>query len=87
MKIVFDTGNIELFKEVDYRLRNKKYIHYDNFDKKPKKVVEEVPVIRWNYLKIINTLRKDNKHDLWNKQMTSFTINDYKILEALENGK
>lgn len=81
MKIVFDTGNVELFKEVDYRLRNKKYIHYDNFDKKPKK--EEVTVVRWHYLRIIEALRKDNNNKLWDKPMPEFTINDYKILESL----
>lgn len=87
MKIVFDTGNVELFKEVDYRLRNKKYIHYDNFDKKPKKVVEEVPVVRWHYSRIIEALRKDNNNKLWDKPMPDFDNNDYKILERLENGK
>ena len=87
MKIVFDTGNVELFKEVDYRLRNKKYIHYDNFDKKPKKVAEEVPVVRWHSSRIIEALRNDNNNKLWDKPMPDFDNNDYKILERLENGK
>lgn len=92
MKIVFETGNVELFKEVEHRLQNKTYIHYDNFEKKNKKVneikinklkVDYTPVKKWHYLKIIHTLRKDNKHDLWNKPMIDFTIKDYQELEKL----
>jgi hypothetical protein len=88
IKIAFDTKNVELFKDIDFRLQNKKYIYYDNFEKKPKKIKKnEMPEVRWHYLRIIEALRKDNKNELWDKPMPEFTINDYKILERFENGK
>lgn len=85
IKIAFDTKNVELFKEIDLRLQNKKYILYDNFDKTKRIIKSHLPTIRWNYLRIIETLRKDNKNQLWDKPMKEFTKNDYKILEDLEN--
>jgi len=48
---------------------------------------EEMPEVRWHYLKIIEALRKDNRNKLWEKPMKEFTINDYKVLEELENGR
>lgn len=86
MKIVFDTKNVDLFNEIDFRLKNKKYIQYDNFDKKPKKK-DEMPEVRWHYLRIIKALRKNNDSPLWDKEMKLFTKKDYKVLENLENGK
>lgn len=41
------------------------------------------PKQRWNYLKIIETLRKDNDHKLWNKPMPLFTFKDYEKLNKL----
>ena len=88
IKIAFDTKNVELFKEIDFRLNNKKYIYYDNFEKKPKKIKKnEMPEVRWHYLRIIEALRKDNKNKLWDKPMKEFTNKDYKVLEKLENGQ
>lgn len=88
IKIAFDTKNVDLFKEIDLRLQNKKYILYDNFDKKPKKRRKsEIPTVRWHYLRIIEALRKDNKNKLWDKPMKEFTKKDYKVLKDLENGK
>ena len=88
IKIAFDTKNVELFKEIDFRLNNKKYIYYDNFEKKPKKIKKnEMPEVRWHYLRIIEALRNDNTNKLWNKEMKLFTNKDYKVLEDLENGK
>ena len=88
IKIAFDTKNVELFKEIDFRLNNKKYIYYDNFEKKPKKIKKnEMPEVRWHYLRIIKALRNDNTNKLWDKEMKLFTNKDYKVLEDLENGK
>lgn len=87
IKIAFDTKNVELFKDIDFRLQNKKYIQYDNFDKKPKVKKSNMPKVRWHYLRIIEALRKDNKNKLWDKPMKEFTKKDYKVLEKLENGK
>ena len=86
IKIAFDNKDVELFKEIDFRLSHKKYIQYDNFDK-PKRIRKiHLPTVRWHYLRIIKALRKDNKNKLWDKEMKLFTKNDYKILEKLENG-
>jgi len=88
IKIAFDTKNVELFKDIDFRLQNKKYIYYDNFEKKPKKIKKnEMPEVRWHYLRIIEALRNDNTNRLWDKEMKLFTKKDYKVLEDLENGK
>lgn len=85
LKIAFDTKNVDLFNEIDLRLQNNKYIHYDNFDK-PKRIIKShLPTIRWHYLRIIEALRKDNKSKLWDKPMKEFTKNDYKFLKTLEN--
>ncbi len=84
MKIVFDTGNVELFKEVDHRLNNINYIKYrEVVIKKPKKIKDEIPKYKWHFSKIIDTLRKDNKNRLWDKPMIDFTVKDYEILKAL----
>ena len=86
IKIAFDTKNADLFKEIDFRLNNKKYIYYDNFEKKPKKIKKnEMPEVRWHYLRIIEALRNDNTNKLWDKEMKLFTNKDYKVLESLEN--
>ena len=86
IKIAFDTKNADLFNEVDCRLHNKKYIHHDNFDKKPKRIRKNhLPTVRWHFLRIIDALRKDNKNKLWDKPMKEFTKKDYKVLKDLEN--
>lgn len=41
------------------------------------------PKQRWHYLKIIEALRKDNDHKLWNKPMPLFTYKDYEKLNHL----
>jgi hypothetical protein len=89
VKIAFDNKDVALFNDIDFRLNNVKYIHYRELErKKPKKIkLEEMPEVRWHYLRIIEALRKDNRHKLWEKPMKEFTIKDYKTLEDLENGK
>lgn len=87
IKIAFDNKDAELFKAIDFRLHNKKYIQYDNFDKKPKRIRKNhLPTVRWHYLRIIEALRKDNRNKLWDKPMKEFTKKDYKVLKDLENG-
>lgn len=39
---------------------------------------------RWGHIRIINALRNENKHYLWNKLMPSFSMNDYLELQKLE---
>ena len=86
IKIAFDNKDVELFKDIDFRLSHKKYIHHDNFDK-PKRIRKiHLPTVRWHYLRIIKALRKDNRNKLWDKPMKEFDLKDYKILEKLENG-
>jgi len=88
VKIAFDNKDADLFKDIDFRLNSVKYIYYNLEPKKPKAIKkEEMPKVRWHYIRIIEALRKDNRHSLWDKPMTEFTINDYKNLEDLENGK
>jgi hypothetical protein len=88
VKIAFDNRDADLFKDIDFRLNSVKYIYYNLEPKKPKAIKEnEIPEVRWHYLRIIEALRKDNRHSLWDKPMKEFTINDYKVLEDLENGK
>ena len=88
VKIAFDNKDVDLFKDIDLRLNSVKYIYYNLEPKKPKAIKEnEIPEVRWHYLRIIETLRKDNKNKLWDKPMKEFTINDYKNLESLENGR
>lgn len=43
----------------------------------------KVKVKKWTIQKIINTLRKDNKHKLWNKPMNKFNEKDYEELNKL----
>lgn len=39
---------------------------------------------RWSHIRIIKALRNENKHYLWDKLMSSFTVNDYLELQKLE---
>lgn len=87
VKKAFKNKDVKLFLEIDFKLTNKKYIRYDNFDKKPKIKKSNMPKVRWHYLRIIEALRKDNKNKLWDKPMKEFTKKDYKVLEKLENAK
>ena len=86
LKKAFDRKDVNLLKQVVETLLNKTYITY-NIGVKKVLQKNEKPFKRWNHKRITEALRKDNKNELWNKPMPEFTINDYKILEDLENGK
>jgi len=91
IKLAYNTKDPELYDKACYIIKNKNYPPVPK-EFKPKrnkyfKKAEKMPEVRWHYLRIIEALRKDNKNSLWDKPMKDFTINDYKILESLENGK
>jgi hypothetical protein len=78
--IAFKTKDINLFKDIEYRMLNVEY------DRKIKK--KDTPVVKkWSCQRIINALRFDNKSYLWNKEMNIFNNEDYKILQNYENKK
>ena len=37
-------------------------------------------------LEVVDILRKDNKHRLWNKRLTSYTLADWLEIDALKQG-
>jgi len=69
VKKAFDTKDAKLFESL------KDFSNFPKADAKAKKT--------WSVEKIINTLRKDNGHPLWNKQICNFTDSDYYILQKL----
>jgi len=69
VKKAFDTKDAKLFESL------KDFSNIPKADAKAKKT--------WSVEKIINTLRKDNGHPLWNKQICNFTDSDYYILNKL----
>ena len=69
VKKAFETKDAELFESL------KDFSNIPKAQSKAKK--------KWSVEKIINTLRKDNGHPLWNKQMENFTDSDYHILQNL----
>jgi hypothetical protein len=89
IKEAFNSKDFVLYSRACYLLKNRKYPPIPKELKvkavrraRPKKK-EEMPEVRWHYLRIIQALRKDNRHKLWEKPMKEFTINDYKVLESL----
>ena len=88
IKLAFNTKDPELYHKACYILKNKNYPPVPN-EFKPKRIQhkkrEKMPEVRWPYLRIINALRFNNDSYLWNKLMKEFNINDYKVLECLEN--
>lgn len=83
-KQLFDEVKDEYFKFIDKKAKltksRKAPIDYSNKISKG-----NIPPARdrWPYLKIIETLRKDNNHKLWNKPIPLFTFKDYEKLNAL----
>ena len=76
----------ELIQEIEDALSFSCALPYNLNQQETKRIIKShLPTIRWHYLRIIKTLRKDNKNQLWDKPMKEFTKNDYKILEDLEN--
>ncbi len=87
IKDAFNAKDPVLYSRACYLLKNRKYppvpTEFKPKRNKPFKKKEKMPDVRWHYLRIIEALRKDNRHKLWEKPMKEFTINDYKILESL----
>jgi len=87
IKKAFDNKDSELYNKACYIIKNKNYppvpTEFKPKRNKPFKMNEKMPEVRWHYIRIIEALRKDNRHSLWEKPMKEFTINDYKVLESL----
>lgn len=69
VKKAFETKDAKLFETL------KDFSNTPKAEPKAKKT--------WSVEKIINTLRKDNGHPLWDKQICNFTDEDYNILQKL----
>jgi hypothetical protein len=69
VKKAFETKDAKLFETL------KDFSNTPKAEPKAKK--------KWSVEKIINTLRKDNGHPLWDKQICNFTDEDYNILQKL----
>jgi len=69
VKKAFETKDAKLFESL------KDFSNTPRAEPKAKK--------KWSVEKIINTLRKDNGHPLWNKKICDFTDSDYNILQKL----
>ena len=69
VKKAFDNKDANLFESL------KDFSNFPKAEPKAKKT--------WSVEKIINTLRKDNNHPLWDKQICNFTDSDYNILQKL----
>lgn len=80
-KQLFDEARIEYGKFINLNIKNRK-APADYVNKLNNKNIPP-PKERWHYLKIIETLRKDNNHKLWNKPLPLFTYKDYEKLNNL----
>jgi len=69
VKKAFETKDAKLFETL------KDFSNTPKAEPKAKK--------KWSVEKIINTLRKDNGHPLWDKTIENFTDEDYNILQKL----
>jgi len=83
LKKAFDNKDAELYKEIEDSLLGKSYITYGGIETKKTTKKEKMPMVRWSHTKIIEALRKDTTHPLWEKPMKKFTIEDYEILEKI----
>jgi hypothetical protein len=79
IKKAFETKDFKMYSDACYIIKNKTYppvpTEFKPKRNKPFKKAEKMPEVRWHYLRIIETLRKDNKNSLWEKPMKEFTIN------------
>lgn len=83
-KQLFDEVKDEYFKFIDKKAKLTKS-RKGPIDYSSKISKGNIPPARdrWPYLKIIETLRKDNENKLWNKPMPLFTFKDYEKLNQL----
>lgn len=49
------------------------------------KPIERLKEIETSLFKILDVLRKDNRHYLWNKHIYKWSISDWKIYNILKN--
>jgi len=92
IKLAYDTKDKNLFDEIlltkkdyDRKEYNRLYRlgeHKSKPKSKPKGIIPH-PKKRWHYLRIIEVLRKDNNHKLWDKLIPDFNTKDYKELRKL----
>jgi len=83
-KMLEQVKNGELFIKVKKAFDNKDANLFESlkdFSNTPK--AEPKAKKKWSVEKIINTLRKDNGHPLWDKQICNFTDSDYHILQKI----
>jgi len=83
-KMLEQVKNGELFIKVKKAFDNKDANLFESlkdFSNTPK--AEPKAKKKWSVEKIINTLRKDNGHPLWDKQICDFTDSDYHILQKI----
>jgi hypothetical protein len=83
-KQLFDEAHVEYDKYIDKKSKlTKSRKAPADYTQKLSKVNIPPARDRWHYLKIIETLRKDNDHKLWNKPIPLFTFKDYEKLNTL----
>lgn len=86
MGIAFKKKDVNLFKDLEYRLLNVEYNKKSTIMAVKKLKKKDIPKVKkWSVERIINALRFDNKSYLWNKEMNIFNDEDYKILQQYEN--
>ena len=86
MGIAFKKKDINLFKDLEYRLCNINYERNEPILAVKKLKKKDIPKVKkWSVQRIINALRSDNNSYLWNKEMNIFNNEDYKILQKYEN--
>ena len=84
--IAFKNKDINLFKDIEYRMLNFEYEKNAPILGVKKLKKKDAPKVKkWSCQRIINALRFDNKSYLWNKEMNIFNNEDYKILQQYEN--
>lgn len=84
--IAFKNKDINLFKDIEYRMLNVDYQKNAPILAVKKLKKKDIPKVKkWSIQRISNALKFDNKSYLWNKEMNIFNNEDYKILQQYEN--
>ena len=84
--IAFKNKDINLFKDIEYRMLNVDYEKKAPILGVKKIKKKDAPAVKkWSIQRISNALKFDNKSYLWNKDINIFNNEDYKILQQYEN--
>jgi hypothetical protein len=84
--IAFKNKDINLFKDIEYRMLNVEYDKNAPILAVRKINKKDTPVVKkWSIQRISNALKFDNKSYLWNKDINIFNNEDYNILKTLED--